>query len=445
METTVRLRLEFDNILSELQKAEDLKLCWILLKPEHKTISDLASYLLRVFDLQNACPGGLLLSMESFVLPSFESTFIFKDKDIVRVEKRGRTSSEVAPIGDGLNSLDVVEIVDLPQVAMGTQLLANEEFDKESGGYESKLEVSGPGEAEVALQEEEPAESKKRKRKDSKEKQRSKILYYKRKKSKCSGAEKCVAVFENGHGGNNVCREHEKILSTLKADQRSDKSGKATASANGSCHPQENGKEIMDAPIVPIAKKISRSSRRKQVNRQRLRERAKAEKKQQHQRQSLEKSNQQSTEKDNQQVAEQSNDDVGEKISEGPEKSNEKVKVEQEQPDQESDMDDVIPVVIRPGHIRYESRKKVAADQTVQQNQISVETFRWNGVTSKKRGQKWGTEKPVPHKRIDCRNDHMNLNQECSRMLIIEEKPVYEHIDFDKLSPYVGSPKVCFC
>uniref|UniRef100_A0A2P2KS47 Uncharacterized protein n=1 Tax=Rhizophora mucronata TaxID=61149 RepID=A0A2P2KS47_RHIMU len=63
METTVRLRLEFDNILSELQKAEDLKLCWILLKPEHKTISDLASYLLRVFDLQNACPGGLLLSV----------------------------------------------------------------------------------------------------------------------------------------------------------------------------------------------------------------------------------------------------------------------------------------------------------------------------------------------------------------------------------------------
>uniref|UniRef100_A0A2P2J5T2 Coilin n=1 Tax=Rhizophora mucronata TaxID=61149 RepID=A0A2P2J5T2_RHIMU len=176
----VRLRLEFDATLSKSQKTEELRQCWILLKPEHQTISDLASYLLRVFNLQNSCPSGLLLSMEGFVLPPFESTRIFNDKDIVRVEKKGRKSAEVVRLGDDLNLSDVVEIVDhQPAVTTGMQVLANEEFEMESGGYESELkEDDGSGKAEVGLQEEEePAEvikvSKKRKRNDSKKKQSS--------------------------------------------------------------------------------------------------------------------------------------------------------------------------------------------------------------------------------------------------------------------------------
>jgi coilin len=107
--------------------------------------------------------------MEGFALPPFESTCILKDKDIIRlvllkksifflksffrvlfillcnvcnrVKKKGSTSTEIIKIDDGLNdSLNVVEIIDKPPVTKGTNLLANEEFEKESGGYETESE-----------------------------------------------------------------------------------------------------------------------------------------------------------------------------------------------------------------------------------------------------------------------------------------------------------------
>jgi len=58
---TVRLRLVLDNALNTT--TEGLRKCWILLKPQHKTISDLSSHIFHVFDLHNACPHGLLLSV----------------------------------------------------------------------------------------------------------------------------------------------------------------------------------------------------------------------------------------------------------------------------------------------------------------------------------------------------------------------------------------------
>lgn len=68
------------------------------------------------------------------------------------------------------------------------------------------------------------------------------------------------------------------------------------------------------------------------------------------------------------------------------------------------------------------------------------ETFQWNGITSKKKGQKWGKEK-LPYRR----NDYKESNHEHSEMITAEKvKPLNDPIDFDKLAPFIGSPKVGF-
>lgn len=57
------------------------------------------------------------------------------------MKKKGSTSTEIIKIGDGLNdSLNMMEIIDKPPVTTGMNLLANEEFEKESSGYESEPE-----------------------------------------------------------------------------------------------------------------------------------------------------------------------------------------------------------------------------------------------------------------------------------------------------------------
>ena len=64
METVrVRVVLEDPDLLNKTQNSEGLRRSWLLLKPQHKTISDLSSYLLRIFNLHDFCPNGLLLSV----------------------------------------------------------------------------------------------------------------------------------------------------------------------------------------------------------------------------------------------------------------------------------------------------------------------------------------------------------------------------------------------
>ena len=79
--------------------------------------------------------------------------------------KKGGTATEIIKIDDGLNdSLNVVEIIDKPPVTTGMNLLANEEFEKESDSYESEQEVDVAAEVEdVENSPEVKAVSKKRK------------------------------------------------------------------------------------------------------------------------------------------------------------------------------------------------------------------------------------------------------------------------------------------
>ncbi|KAG8366017.1 hypothetical protein BUALT_Bualt17G0032400 [Buddleja alternifolia] len=108
------------------------------------------------------------------------------------------------------------------------------------------------------------------------------------------------------------------------------------------------------------------------------------------------------------------------------------------QSNQESDdneENEVVPIVIRPGHIRFEPLEK---EEAVQKNHVPVETFQWNGITSKKKGQQWGKET----RSFTPRNDYKNSNKEYSEIPSTEkEKQSDGQLDFDKLPPLPSIPK----
>ncbi|XP_022735342.1 coilin isoform X2 [Durio zibethinus] len=434
----VRLRLVFEDrkVLSKSQKKHGLKRSWILLKPQHQTIFDLSSHLLHIFHLRKSCPSGLILSMDGFVLPPFESTCIFEDKDIISVKKKGGKSTEIIEVGNGLNSLEELEIVEQLPANTGVKLLTNEEFDKEIGEHESE-----PEEDEQELEQLEnlaqvqssPIDnmvSKKRKARD-------KLPSSRRKKSKLARAEKSPVSEDDGiyvHPKKSKSSRQKTVIpkeKVVEEDKPVDIQGEPKNSSSPEIDEssddeinvgrfsqlQKTSKGTVDvSQTTSEANKLpSRSARRKKAKRRWLREQAKIEKEKVHSKQLPGKDNQQSLAKDNIKISE-----------------------EHLQPVINNEVEDnVVPIVVRPGHIRFEPLEK-DAEQAVQQSQISVKTFQWNGITSKKKGQKWGKEKTSFLKR----NDDKSFSQLSSEMVAVEEKAtVTDDMDFDKLMTYSSLPK----
>ncbi|KAG6650779.1 hypothetical protein CIPAW_06G066400 [Carya illinoinensis] len=414
---SLRVRLDFEhrNVMNKSQLKEGLRRSWLLLKPEMKTISDLAAYLLRAFDLHDSCPSGLILSMDGFVLPSFESTCILKDRDIVCVKRKGDAVVNTIQAGEGFDSLEVEENVEKQPVLKGVKLLSNEGFEKEHDENHASVH-----EYKVS-----------RKRKASKKLQSSK-----RKKNKVATTVKCPVLAEVDQ--KDVCAEetqsiHHRVvvpkkslkqnkllklpgeqdkLSALESDDRSNDIAKSAPSAKRFCQLQENSGGSVAVSCKPgESKKFpSRSARRKKAKRLWLREQVNIEKKKG---QMLTKDDEQSPVKDDQKVFE-----------------------EHHEPDENDDREDeVVPVVIRPGHIRFE---RLGKDQAVKKNESQMELLRWNGMTSKKKGKKWGTKKVASYKR----NDHASLNQKISEKQAAGEAATGDNpVDLDKLKPYTSSPK----
>ncbi|XVF85077.1 hypothetical protein PTKIN_Ptkin17bG0089400 [Pterospermum kingtungense] len=429
---TVRLRLVFEdrNALSKSQKKQGLKRSWILLKPQHRTISDLSSHILHIFHLIKSCPNGLILSMDGFVLPPFESTCIFKDKDIISVNRKGGKSCEIIEVGDGLNSLEELEIVEqFPANTGGVKLLANEEFNKETGGYESEVELEQlENQAQVASTPVENTVSKKRKARD-------KDHSSKRKKTKLAGTEKSPVSEDDGikdHSKKIKSSHQQTVLPEKKvvennkivvirgeseksSNPESDESSDEETNVERFSQLKKTGKGSVDVSqeTTEAKKGPSRSARRKKAKRQWLREQAKIDKLQE---QLLGKDDQQSPAKDDLKISE-----------------------EHQQPVSDNNVEDnVVPVVVRPGHIRFEPLEKEGAEQAVQQSQIPMETFQWNRITSKKKGQKWGMEKTPCLKR----NGDKSFSQVSSEMVAVQEKAIVtDDMDFDKLMPYSRLPK----
>ncbi|XP_048319187.2 coilin isoform X1 [Ziziphus jujuba] len=457
---SMRVRLVFENrsILSESQRSEGLKRSWILIKPELEAISDLIDFILRVFDLHDACPNGLVLSMDGFVLPPFESICILKDKDIVRVKRKQSVSDDIFTLRNGNKTLELERIPDNTPIKAGMKLLANEEFEKETGGYQSETEEDIPDQLEETLHADGTPDKKKvsKKRKASKMRQSSK-----RKRSKFSAAEESSDAPEEPNGIEAEPNESLQNCSSLPGKISAQKDKSAESEADESSNPDVYGKKCAVLSNMPDGTKklASRSARRKKAKRRWLREEAK--KKELEQRQILLTDNQRSSVKDNHKCDE-----------------------EHQHPNRCNDEDDdIVPVVIRPGHIRFEPFSQVDSDQAIQEHQTLVwngitnkkkgqkwgkekspyskrsdrknlngesseiptieeealETFQWNGITNKQKGQKWGKEKSP----YDKRSDNKNLNGESSGMPTIEEEaPVNVPIDFDKLKPCTSLPKV---
>ncbi|KAI3467611.1 hypothetical protein Pfo_024274 [Paulownia fortunei] len=556
MEETKRIRLVFkdDDILSETQKLDGLNRSWVLLKPhQHDTVSDVASHLLHAFQLHQSCPMAssspyvkkkrthfLFVPISGFVLPPFESTRILKDNEIIRVRKR-RDILSIAG-NNAANDVERLKAVEKQPVNSGVLLLANEEFEKEKGGYESDDPEEESEEEEDLLEDVEnpsggDADPKNRKRKASEN-----LLGSKKKKQRSEATGNVSNDVHTEEFENSLQDGHLTKKKSLSCKEKKDDSNaednveniEETAKSSGKSHVnvevQENSKETGDAKIAPKeAKKVpSRSARRKYAKRRWLREMAKIQKqnatceseglrnwkedqakagrkKVDGQLKGLQKRKKHQADAEINEVDGQPkgllhwklspqnnrlvkgkkfqqrnqndyflkrpnrNGDVHEQRAQngdgheqptqngdGLEQPNQKqgdvheqlgqksggvqehpnqICDESEQLNQESDEEnEVVPIVIRPGHIRFEPLGK---EQAVQQNHVP-ETFQWNGITSKKKGQQWGKE----NRSFTPRNDYKNSNKEYSDKLSNEkEKQLDEGIDFDKLPPLPSMPK----
>ncbi|KAJ1380496.1 Coilin, N-terminal domain [Sesbania bispinosa] len=417
MAETVRLRLLFEDrrMLSKSKKKEGLKRCWFLLKPQLSTISDLTSHLHNAFRLHRTCPHGITLSMDGFVLPSFESTCILKDKDIVCVKRKGGISTDDKPATlPSANRGD--RYIELPK------LLAIEGIQEESGGHESASEednIDQFGGAVCVEPKSDGGSAISKKRKASK-----KLKSPSKKKIKMSTTENGAVTPEVHEEENGSFQDHihnQLSLAKKDNDKSSNLSSQPNKSSNLDFNNQKNDRSgqmsdetrfLQPQDEGETKKMPSRSARRKKAKRKWLRE-LKLAKEKLHLSPMHEKDEQQSPIKDNNCI-----------VSDVNQQSNE---------ESEAD-DDFVPVEIRPGHIRFQPLKK---DQAVPQNQLPVETFQWNGITSKKKGQKWGKERISSRKQ----DDYEHSSQECPMVQDAEKKHTINAVDFEKLTPYSGLPK----
>lgn len=69
---------------------------------------------------------------------------------------------------------------------------------------------------------------------------------------------------------------------------------------------------------------------------------------------------------------------------------------------------------------------------------VLQETFQWSGTTSKRKGQKWGIEKTS-----FCRRNGDNSGENSNEKVKIKDSKLVDGpIDFEKLVPLSGKPKV---
>nr|VDD42194.1 unnamed protein product [Brassica oleracea] len=312
--------------------------------------------------------------MDGFVLPPFESNCVLKDKDIVCVKRKKEPLLEVVEEDSEEN---VCAAIEAEERAPGAMLLANEEFQKGTGGYESESEEDELEEIVV-----EKKTSKKRKAS-------SKIISSKRKKCKLATTEEspvereCEVVVSKG---NAVKKSKTSDARRTESGEQNDVNAKSMTKYKKSSKQAESKEPTEQCNISGETKKTpSRSARRKKAKRQWLREKTKLEKEEY-----LQLKQKQMVVAPSQKPAFTTNHQVT--------KENRSEALEPQQPDE------VVPVEVRPGHIRFET-----LDETDQASAEEIappaEKFVWNGNMTKKKGQKWGTEKAGLSKRYA---QHMN-------------------------------------
>ncbi|XP_010458744.1 PREDICTED: coilin-like [Camelina sativa] len=419
-EEKLRVRLVFEDrrILSKYQKKQGLTRSWVVLNRKcQRTVSEFSDHIFHTFNLFEACPHGLTLSMEGFVLPPFESSCVLKDKDIVCVKKKKKSLLEIVGEDSEENDYKAIEVVERPQIRPGEMLLANEEFEKETGGYESESEED---ELEEIAEEFVPEKKTSKKRKAS-----SKSLSSKRKKCKLATTEESPKKREDAAIVSNVVKKTKKKRSldvqTAENDEQNVSKTKPITSSKRSSQ-QEDGKEPNDLcqPSADTKKTPSRSARRKKAKRQWLREKTKLEKEELQQKQLVVAPSQKPVITIDHHVAEENHFEA----------------LEHQQQDELGDGvgDEVVPVEVRPGHIRF--KPLAGTDEAPVENETPAENFLWNGNMAKKKGQKWGTEKTRFSKRYA-----QDFNEETPYQTQPAEAETFAKgpIDYDQLVAYTGS------
>ncbi|XP_038886784.1 coilin-like isoform X4 [Benincasa hispida] len=351
---TLRIRLVFEegHLLSKSQRKNGLKRSWILLKSHLRSISDFSSYLLDFFLLRGACPDGLILSMDGFVLPPFEPTSILKDKDIVRVKKNE----------DNVSVVDqMAHMMEGQPADVYVQLLANEKLVK-------KKTVC-------------------RKRRALKTLHSSKI-----KKNKVAPTSKCLQ-FRTGHNG----RFQQEVFLSEKSLVKKHKSSTGHTDTNDSNKQK--------------ASKLQKFSPPAKDKRQMMRKHVKTQK---------EKVQQQRVEKRNGKLPDENYFEDSEQLAGS------------------SDDEEIVPVVIRPGHVRFlpPGQVPVEANQIVHPAQASMDTIQLNGITIKnvrKRGKRKSSSRMS-----DCKNyEGQSSKLQARKGSATKNCP----IDFNKLKPCASLPK----
>ncbi|XP_074576276.1 uncharacterized protein LOC141832791 isoform X4 [Curcuma longa] len=483
-EGTVRLRVEFDDhLLTESQKSEGFVRCWLLVRPDFTTVSDVAAHILRTFALDGTCPDGIILSMDDFVLPLFESTSIFKNSDKVRVSKKLDKKKKLFEIGGEAYHIQNSDIVEKRPIFLCDELLTVQDSQEDI-----RLFIAIPCKnktVENAYAEEERTTNMptfsieeinlKRKRKQSDELQNPKKKKCKLHSLKQTSTtadlkdnihseqhksltleEACISSSEEDKFSKLITPHSDddhKDCSTTKGKRKkklklyNSKKTSITANQEENIHAEQqkslaldetlnlsNGNEIFDkttsqnddqndcsiatqerSDYVDNSHKIppelhtgdtkklpSRSARRKKAKRQWRRQ---AEQKVEEVQVQVLTNDKQNTSSDHQAVDETS--------------------------DRE---EEIIPVIVRPGHIRFES-----LDDQEHKNTHSngpVETLKWNGTTSKKKGQKWGREKT-----IGWNDDQYTCRTSSGNLITDEEQHANDQTNFESLFPLTRLPK----
>ncbi|XP_020588617.1 coilin-like isoform X5 [Phalaenopsis equestris] len=111
MRACVRLRVVFVDvgILSGSQRRRGLQKCWLQLRPDIVTIADLVAHLQVTFGLHSSCPHGLIISIDGFVLPSFESVCILKNEDVIMIKKNGVMFQDVVKFCGSHNQEQILQ------------------------------------------------------------------------------------------------------------------------------------------------------------------------------------------------------------------------------------------------------------------------------------------------------------------------------------------------
>ncbi|CAM0882779.1 unnamed protein product [Alopecurus aequalis] len=399
----VRLRLLFDNrrLLRRAHREDGLRRCWLLLRPELATVADLSAHVAARFHLRRSCPGGIVFTMDGFALPPFESTCIFRDKDIVRV--KSKTCKSIVHDND-IHCIEDPEIVENRLLPTNDKILAIEYRTDCSKHQEEEVHCDHQPEDNSTSNHnlENGHTSSKRKWRDGDARIPESSKGKKLKMAKYIGCDKVDDICQDrGRRGPKESKPSTIDIEAKKAAIQAEFTVELDETQKtGRCSQTELNCGTEVAGQTTQTSKTSRSARRKKLKRQ-LRKKAKQ--------QWIEES---PTAADCSSSCNQDDLPCPSSNDNGLHLPFSRHEAEEEESDTS---DDIVPVVVRPGHIRFEPAGELSTSLAKE----TQETFTWSGSISKKKGQKWGMNNSKK-KRADISNlgKIVGINTEVNHLMV---------------------------